>query len=285
MPSPREIRQHNTKQRIEQLPEVHPAFGPHHKKAATFLYEAAQLEPTNKRHAVGSAIGALQAMSLSLQKIYLIEFGVATGKHFRVLLNLADLITQHFELEVEVLGFDNRNGLPAPKDYRDHPEIWSENQFPMGEAYHNLDREAQERGGKLVLGDITETLPEYPFPELATSTPQTAALGFCAIDVDYYSSTVPILAWLEALPHQLLLPGTPLYFDDVFVNWTYSEYAGEQLAIREFNERQTQRKIELKEQDLKLYTLQAFDHPVRTGTNRQRIPLAIFVNQLSRFFY
>lgn len=285
MSSPRERRQHNTKLRIDQLPDVHPVFGPHHKKAALLLYEAVQLQPTSRRHAVGCVIGALQAKNLGLQKIYFIEFGVATGKHFRVLLNVADLIRQHFDLQVEVLGFDNRSGLPAPQDYRDHPEIWSENQFQMGEAYHDLDREAQERVGKLVIGDIAETLPAYAFPEFAKPEIQTAALGFCAIDVDYYSSTVPILAWLETLPHQLLLPGTPLYFDDVFVNWTYSAFAGEQLAIHEFNERQSQRKIELKEPDMKLYTLQAFDHPVRTGANRQRIAFEIFVQELKRYFY
>ena len=65
------------------------------------------------------------------------------------------------------------------------------------------------------------------------------------------------------------LPSVPLYFDDMEDVLTYSEWAGEVLAIREFNAENNTRKIDYKPQFRfhipHFHVCQVFDHPMRQG--------------------
>lgn len=179
-------------------------------------------------------------------------------------------------MTVEVVGFDIGSGLPEPQDFRDHPEIWHGGQFAMSKDWEALDSFARDAGAKLIIGDLRQTLEDF---SLGTST-----LAFASVDVDLYQSTVPILDWLGTLGSNSLLPATCIYFDDVFTNWTYSNFSGEALSIREFNDAQATRKIELKDKGLKLFALHDFDHDFRSGKERPKVPQEISVSRLEGFY-
>src|SRR5262249_14766004 len=79
----------------------------------------------------------------------------------------------------------------------------------------------------LILGDVAETVPRF------FDDPDIPPIGFVAFDLDLYSSTASALRIL-ALPGRRTLDHVALYFDDV-ANSISHRYAGELLAIDEFN--------------------------------------------------
>ena len=138
-----------TYQACRRLRAYNPAkFGRWWRVGVDCLWEGSRSRAVRANQLCGSIIGALQAKKLGLRKVYLIEFGVATGGGLRSLVAVGDLIKSHFDLEVEVIGFDNRDGLPAIKDYRDHPEIWSASQFAMQDLFDSLDEFVRARGAR-----------------------------------------------------------------------------------------------------------------------------------------
>ena len=83
----------------------------------------------------------------------------------------------------------------------------------------------------LCLGDIRYTVPT--FVEKFVPAP----IGFVAVDLDYYSSTVDALKVFD-LPESYMLPRVLCYFDDIVGedHVLQNEFVGELLAIREFND-------------------------------------------------
>jgi hypothetical protein len=124
--------------------------------------------------------------------------------------------------------------------------------------------------------DVNDTLKKFNL--------KNSVLAFASIDVDFYSSTKPIMKWLSDIESSKLLPASVLYFDDVLNNWTYSEYAGESLAINEFNDKSELRKIELKNNILKLYALHDFNNQFRKGVKEPKVHLELFVNIFESFY-
>lgn len=261
---------------VNTLPDVHPKFGPYYKSAIVALMKVSKQRGARKNYTVGAILGALQAKNCGHNNITLIEFGVATGGGFKSLIMVANAIRSEMNMNVKVVGFDNRSGLPEPVDFRDHPEIWKPEQFAMALKYDEIDAVAKKNQAELIIGDISETLVNYSITN--------SALAFASIDVDYYSSTVPITRWLGSLSSDELLPASVLYFDDVLNNWTYSSAAGEALAIDEFNSRSESRKIELKHRNLKLYALHDFQNHFRTGKKSPKIQLELFVKEIESFY-
>jgi len=249
------------------------------KIAAKTIMECVKISDGRKTYVIGAVLGCLQLRKIGLKKATIIEFGVARGEGLIALINISKIISKNFKIEVEVIGFDNRTGLPELKaSYKDHPEIWSLGEFEMGNSYTFLNQVVKNNNQKLIIGDIEETLKKYKLDNDST-------LAFVSVDVDLYSSTKPILEWINTLSDEQLLPATPIYFDDVLNVFTYSEYAGEGLAINEFNEKNKLKKIELKDRDLKLYALQNFNSPFRTGVKKTLHPLNIFIDQLKAFYW
>lgn len=114
--------------------------------------------------------------------------------------------------------------------YKDLLHFW-----PAGA--HDMDVEKLKtrlKQAKLILGNIGETLPSF----LDQYTDGEIACLF--VDVDYYSSTLPILSALEDTNEDRWLPRVYMYFDDT--NSKY-EFSGETLAIKEFNQRNESMKI------------------------------------------
>lgn len=274
---PRIIKYIYLKIRVFFIPFNHPKFGPYYKEALNAILRSRTMRGVGRRsYVIGSILGALQAKNCGYTEITLIEFGVATGTGFSALMKIAEAIKIEMKMDVKVIGFDNKTGLPEPKGYRDHPEIWKASQFVSGPNFKIIEDEAKKKEHDLVIGDINNTLKHFKI--------EKKIIAFAAIDVDYFSSTLPITEYFKGLDSNSLLPATVLYFDDVLNVWTYSSFTGEELAIRLFNDTTQNRKIELKDRNLKLYALHDFKNVFRTGQKPPKFPLSIFVKKLNEFY-
>ncbi len=178
--------------------------------------------------------GAQLGKKLGLQRISVLEFGVAGG---RGLLNLefhAREIEKALDIEIDIYGFDTGVGLPKPVDYRDLPYHWKEGFFSM-ESEKLLPRLQKAR---LVIGDIAETSKSF-FTEY-----EPAPIAAVIHDFDFYSATAAALKMFDA-PEKYFLPRVFCYFDDIVGSETelYNDYTGERLAINEFNRAHENKKV------------------------------------------
>jgi hypothetical protein len=216
------------------------------------------------QYAYGLLQAAFLASGLSYPSVAALELGVAGGNGLLELERLAAAIGGESGLDIEVSGFDLGTGMPLPLDHRDMPYIWQRGFFTMDEP---LIR-SRLTSARLILGDIAGTGNEF----IATST---APVGFISFDFDYYSSTVAAMrALLDADPEHYL-PRVLCYFDDTVGphEELHSEFTGEMLAIREFNDAHPDRKIakinglgrklpdETEPWVEGMYVLHIFDHP------------------------
>lgn len=183
-------------------------------------------------YAYGILAAADLAKSNNINKISIIEFGVASGKGLLNMCYISEKVTKLTGVEFEIFGFDTGKGMPPPLDYRDHPEKYFTGDFPpinQEKLINSLPKNA-----KLILGDLSDTILEI-------KNHITHPIGFVSVDVDYYTSTVDCLKIFEK-DISLYLPFVYTYFDDIY-NIDHNDYCGELLAISEFNGRNTLRKI------------------------------------------
>jgi hypothetical protein len=174
--------------------------------------------------------GVHLAKTLGINRVSVIEFGVAGGSGLISLDRVAEKVEAIFGVGADVYGFDTGSGLPKPGDYRDLPNLYTESSFPIDvEGLKKRLKKAQ-----LILGLVENTVPRF-------IDSGVAPLAFVSIDLDYYSSTMQAFKLLEA-DQSLLLPRIHFYFDDI-MGLTFSEYNGERLAIADFNAAHTMRKI------------------------------------------
>jgi hypothetical protein len=220
---------------------------------------------------------ARQAKNLGLEAISVIEFGVAGGRGLVALEHAAREISARLGVRVDVWGFDAEKGLPKPIDFRDLPHVWEQGDYQMDVA----KLKAKLSTAKLVLGNVSQTV--IPFLESGGFPP----IGFVSFDLDYYSSTVAALKIFEGAA-STRLPRVCCYFDDMI--WPedacHNEFAGEFLAIREFNEQHESMKL-CKLNNLRwmmpyadawqeeIYYLHDFSHPLYTKklTPPEQLPL------------
>ena len=169
---------------------------------------------------LGVGRAALLAQEMSLPAMSVIECGVARGDGLVILEQEAIRVGREVGIEIHVYGMDRAKGLPQTSgDYRDHPDYWVPGDFPMDVP----KLQARLRKAKLILGEAHETLPQFM---------PAAPLGFMALDVDLWSSSLPCLEWLARVPKLLQ---TAIYVDDIIEFRAHSQ-AGELLAITQFNE-------------------------------------------------
>lgn len=173
---------------------------------------------------------AMTASGLGIERLSVIEFGVAGGNGLVAMESAAEATESLLGVGVDVFGFDTGAGLPKPVDHRDAP-------FAIGTGDFRMDVEKlQARLGRaqLMLGLVGETIHEF----LSQAHPP---VGFIANDLDYYSSTMDSFALLEAESDRLL-PRVHCYFDDIMW-WPWTEFTGERAAINDFNAAHDERKI------------------------------------------
>jgi hypothetical protein len=180
------------------------------------------------------AWGVLHALNLAatleIPRVSVLEFGVAGGNGLISLELISADVESLFGVGIDVYGFDVGSGLPEPVDYRDSPNLFQVSAFPMDVP----KLRARLTRAELLLGDVSVTVPEF-----VASNP--TPIAFIAFDLDLYSSTTQALRVLEA-SSEVLLPRVYCYFDDT-LGMTHSEFAGERLAIHEFNCRHESRKL------------------------------------------
>jgi hypothetical protein len=209
---------------------------------------------------------ARRAASLNIDRISAVEFGVASGAGLLNICENASKTTSATGVKIDVYGFDTGKGLPPPRTYRDHPELYRQGDFPMD--FRALASRLPPYA-KLVIGDIAETVPSF------LVNGRLAPIGYIALDVDYYWSAVEALRVLDG-PPELYLPIVNLYLDDCQHDY-HNPSCGEMLACAEFNDSHEFRKIHpftgLREKRLfknagwisKIYAIHVLDHPQRTG--------------------
>lgn len=211
------------------------------------------------------------ASALGVKRISVIEFGVASGAGLLNICEHAAATTKLTGVEFEVYGFDTGKGLPPPRSYRDHPELYQAGDYPMNIA--GLKARLPQNAS-LILGDIGETVPAF------LHEGRHAPLAYVALDVDYYWSAVEALKVLCG-PAEQYMPLVVLYLDDSQDPY-HNPSCGEMLACQEFNEQEPFRKIHpytaLREKRLfknaswisKIWAVHVLDHKVRTeGANRK----------------
>ncbi len=206
-------------------------------------------------HAYGMLQAVKQAKALGIQRISMIEFGVAQGKTFTAIQKMAKELSKKYGVAIELFGFDRGGGLPRSEDYRDIPYYWQEGDFPLNSSL---------RRDNIIVGDVAQTV--FKFPDY-TSAP----IGFIAFDLDLYTPTVGAFKIFEVCDS---LPRVLCYFDDVVDDeWMmFNEFTGELLAIKEFNDKHARMKLALinglyETRALRsrwpncMYVLHRFDHP------------------------
>jgi hypothetical protein len=220
--------------------------------------------------------------------VSVIEFGVAGGAGLVSMERIAEAAESMIGIQIEVHGFDTGTGIPKTMDYRDCPNIWLDGQFPMDAAA--LRRELHR--AKLHLGRVDTTVPEFVYGTFAP-------VAFVSFDLDLYSSTRDALKLFEG-EYDWVLPRVVCYFDDII--WlTYSDFNGERLAIREFNDRWPMRKLSpiyglkyLVPPEARhspwpelIYLAHFFEHPLYNEPDEYRKPMLISIqgNGGSGFVY
>lgn len=86
-----------------------------------------------RAYAFGILAAADSAKAMGLQRIAVLEFGVASGRGLRAMAHIAVRVAALTGVRIEVFGFDTGQGMPAPVDFRDHPEYYARGDFPMNE--------------------------------------------------------------------------------------------------------------------------------------------------------
>ena len=217
-------------------------------------------------HAYGLLHAADLALLRGVRRVTVVELGVGSGTGLLNLCDIAARVTAETGVAFELVGFDTGRGMPRPRDYRDHPELYKEGWFPMDPARLQA---ALPANAQLVIGDVAETMEPF-----AASLSPEAPLGFATVDVDTYASTRPALRLFTG-PADGYFPYVPLYVDDIALP-THTRFAGELLAIDEFNAEQPLRKIDIDpllphqrvfkhaEWLSHMFKLHVLDHPDRT---------------------
>jgi hypothetical protein len=234
------------------------------------------------QHAASILRAADVARGLGLPGLTVLEFGVASGAGLSNMCQVAGLVSAETGIDIQIAGFDTGSGMPPAVDYRDHPELYREGDYPM------VDREALVRSlpanARLLVGNLDETIPAF----LETVSEQHP-IGFISVDVDYYSSTRQVLQIAAAGKPTKLLPTTFVYLDDV-TKPEHNRWCGELLAVDEFNAAHALRKIEpfsslrsfrIFQRALwlnQMYILHVLDHPVRHRVERGESARSVLSN-------
>ena len=223
-----------------------------------------------RQHAYGLLKAADEAKARGLREVTVVELGVAAGTGLLNICELGERIGAETGVDFRVAGFDTGEGMPPPTDYRDHPELYKEGWFPM-------DREALEArlpaNAEIHFGPIGETMPAF-----VAGLGADAPLAFATLDVDFYSSSKDALRLFDGRP-DAYLPCVTLYVDDLALS-THTRFAGELLAIREFNDEHELRKLDWDwnlantrvfkraEWLTHMFKLHVLDHPERSDLHR-----------------
>ena len=75
-----------------------------------------------QQHAFALLRAADYAVQNDIETVTALEFGVANGAGLLNMSAIARSVTRATGVKFRIVGFDSGTGMPAPRDYRDHPE-------------------------------------------------------------------------------------------------------------------------------------------------------------------
>ena len=179
---------------------------------------------------------AILAKKLGYKSFSILEFGVAGGNGIYFLEKFCEKVRLELNIEIQIYGFDLKEGLSNPKDYKDLPYWFQSGFYSMNE----LKLKKSLNHTKLILGDVKDTVKKF------FDVYNPAPIGVILNDLDYYSSTKDSFDIFNG-PDERYLPRVFCYFDDIIgtENEMYNIYTGELLAIMEFNKKNEFKKITL----------------------------------------
>lgn len=197
------------------------------------------------------------AETLGVDRISVIEFGVAGGNGLVEIERICRALSGRTRVRFDIYGFDTGEGLPPPEDYRDLPHLWQKGFFRM-----DIDAlKARLTTANLVMGDVRDTVPEFLAAE------DHAPIGAVMFDLDYYSSTRDAFQLFASADRTKYLPRVQCYFDDIGT----IPSLGANLAITEFNKGNQRKRIEnpltlrhqrdYRDWGWRIYEYHDFDHP------------------------
>lgn len=208
------------------------------------------------------------ASRLNQPRMSVIEFGCGGGNGLlNAEMHIAE-IAKMFPVEIELYGFDTGVGLPKGKDYRDLLHYFKPAQFKMDAT----KLKEKLRIGTLVLGDVRDTCKTF------FSDYDAAPVGCIFFDLDFYSSTRDALTLFDSNAAHFL-PRVFMYFDDIIGDntWLANEFVGEELAINEFNEQHSSKKIVANKYMLRCYPDQGWVHQIYNYHDFEHLDYNVFV--------
>jgi len=192
------------------------------------LYQLSLVERAN--YAFGLMQAANDCKALGYKGFTAIEFGVAGGNGLVALEKHATIIEKFTGIKIDIFGLDVGTGMPPPRDFRDVPYLWNSGFYEM-----NIPLlESRLQRSKLLLGPVKSTVHD-----LIKMVSVDKPIGFIAFDLDYYSSTMDAFSLFKA-SERIFIPRVWCYFDDLP---NVLPFAGEHLAITDFNNNSKNRKL------------------------------------------
>lgn len=167
---------------------------------------------------------AMLAKIHGIEKLTLMEFGVANGAGLHNMCMIAEMVSKETGVQFAIIGLDSGEGMPPARDYRDQPEEYFSGDFPVADKRKLVA--SLPPNARILFGDIKQSLKTL-------ADQLEAPIGFIVIDVDYYWSTKESLDVL-LFDAEHYLPMVFMYFDDV-QGIKDNVFCGELLAIQEFN--------------------------------------------------
>jgi len=210
------------------------------------------------------AAGAELAKKLDIGRISVLELGVAGGRGLLAMEKIASEVQKEFNIIIDIYGFDSGAGMPQHKDSRDMPHFFKKGNYRMDINTLSANLQSTE----LILGDVVDTFPGF-------CKRGVAPIAAIAFDMDYYYPTIEALNTMALGENaNKMLPRVFTYFDNTVGDHikAYNEYAGESLAISDFNATHATEKLTINRHfrnlpvsaawHHKIYILHLFQHPL-----------------------
>jgi hypothetical protein len=211
----------------------------------------------------GMLQGATLAKVLGIERVSVMEFGVASGAGLIAMEHIAERCEQRIGIKIDVFGFDTGTGHTELNDYRDLP-------YKLSAGFYPCDKDELQkrlRRAQMKYGLVKDTVADL------VRTGNIAPVAFVGFDFQVYSATRDAMQLFSA-EFARLLPRTPCSLRST-IGKDRCEYTGELLAISEFNAQHEMRKI-CKIPGMSyfvpprfnghwtqwLHTLHIFDHPL-----------------------
>ena len=173
--------------------------------------------------------GCLEAKKLGIDRVSVLELGVAGGNGIIALEKYKKKIEKVLDINIDIFGFDTGEGLPRTEDVNeDLPFFWKTDLY-------KIDKEALSKriNSKIFYGDVKDTVDDF----VKTNKNKICCIFF---DLDLYTSTKNFLNQIEKIEKHLL-PRVLCYFDDVYVPENYiTHFNGVFKAINEFNKKHSE---------------------------------------------